>query len=142
MSGGRGGVWTQLPTFDSESKSAKIQNSLCRGGGVQTQLKIFHSEPKSAKIRNSLCWWGLGEGGDHHYVTHVRHLVRIWGELQHFDNKIFHQARATASQIVSYKCATFSQFCVKIPRSEETFRLAPELSLELIIITNTITLHN
>ena len=34
---GRGGVHDgQLPTFDAESKSAKIQNSLCvrgRGGG-------------------------------------------------------------------------------------------------------------
>ena len=49
--GGGGGVWTQLPTFDPESKSAKIQNSLCQWeGGVQTQRSTFDPESKSANI--------------------------------------------------------------------------------------------
>ena len=30
---GGGGVNDKLPTIDAESKSAKIQNSLCGGGG-------------------------------------------------------------------------------------------------------------
>ena len=49
-------------------------------------------------------WGGGGGGGGREAITivkHVRYLVRIWGELQYFDNKIFHQARASASQIVS-----------------------------------------
>ena len=74
--GGGGVVWNQLPTFHPESKSAKIQNSLCNQGG------------------------GGGGGGWRRRggANFVRHLVRIWGELQNFDNKIFHQARASTSQ--------------------------------------------
>ena len=40
--------------------------------------------------------WGWGErGGDY-----VRHLVRIWGELQNFDKNFFHLLSPTAPQIV------------------------------------------
>ena len=39
----------QLPTFDAESKSAKIPKSLY-GGGVKIQLPIFDAQSKSAKI--------------------------------------------------------------------------------------------
>ena len=62
--GGGGGVGDgQLPTFDAESKSAKISNSLCGGGGGvgDGQLPTFDAECKSAKIPNSLC--GYWEGG-------------------------------------------------------------------------------
>ena len=36
---GVGGTWTHVPTFDAESKSSEIQNSLCPArwrGGVRT----------------------------------------------------------------------------------------------------------
>ena len=46
-------VGVQLPTFDVESKSAKIPNSLYSGGGGEVQLPTFDAESKS-KIPNSL----------------------------------------------------------------------------------------
>ena len=62
--GGGGGVSDgQLPTFDAESKSAKIPNSLCEwgGGGVgDGQLPTFDTESKFAKIPKSLCGWRGG----------------------------------------------------------------------------------
>ena len=66
--GGWGGgvVWNPLPTFDPESKSPKIQNSLghVRGGGwrggVWNPLPTF--DPKSKQIQNS-CVSGGGGGG-------------------------------------------------------------------------------
>ena len=64
----------QLPTFDAESKSAKIQNSLYSwgGGGVgDDQLSTFHTVSESAKIKKFLyggvcvcgAWWWGGGGG-------------------------------------------------------------------------------
>ena len=53
-----------IPTFDAESKSVKIQNSLYGGEvGVQTQLSTFDAESKSAKIQNSLYGGGGGLSG-------------------------------------------------------------------------------
>ena len=117
--GGGGGFLTQIPTFDPESQSAKIPY-ISGGRGVQTQLPTFDPESKSAKIQNSLSVGGGSSRPNFQllilnlnllkskilFVTwrganYVRHLVRIWGELQNFDNNIFHQARASASQIVS-----------------------------------------
>ena len=37
----REGIWNELPTFDQESKSAKIQNSLSGGSGTNFQLLIL-----------------------------------------------------------------------------------------------------
>ena len=52
----------QLPTFDAESKSAKIPKSLYGGGGMHDgQLPTFDAESKSAKIPKSL--YGGGGGG-------------------------------------------------------------------------------
>ena len=57
-----GEAGTQLPTFDAESKSAKIPCTVCvcwgwrgGGGGAGTQLPTFDAEIKSAKIPISLC---------------------------------------------------------------------------------------
>ena len=54
MSGGGGGCWwNQFPTFDAESKFAKIPNSHVRwgGGGVWwNQFPTFDAESKFAKI--------------------------------------------------------------------------------------------
>ena len=79
VSGGGVGVWNQLPTFDPESKSAKIHKSLCK--------------------------WGGGGGGRADYV---RHLVRIWGGLQNFDKefstkpeRVHHSFRAETNKSVS-----------------------------------------
>ena len=61
--GGRYG--SQLPTFDAESKNAKIPNSFYGGGGgdgAGNQLSTFDAESKSAKIPNPH-FWGDGEGG-------------------------------------------------------------------------------
>ena len=45
VSWGGGGVRNQLPTFDPESKSPKIQNSLCQlgggGGGSGTNFQLL-----------------------------------------------------------------------------------------------------
>ena len=60
--GGGGGTGNQLPTFDAESKSAKITNSLYGGGGAGHQLpkgKCKISEPKS----QSEIYISGGEGG-------------------------------------------------------------------------------
>ena len=59
----RGG--NKLPTFDAESKSAKVPNSLYEkgGGGVKNELPTFDAESKSAKISNSLYEKGGGGGG-------------------------------------------------------------------------------
>ena len=58
---GGGGVHDgQLPTFDAESKSAKIPNLLGKGGVHDGQLPTFDTESKSAKIPNLL---GGGGGG-------------------------------------------------------------------------------
>ena len=56
----------QLPTFDAESKSAKIQSLFKVGGGggeVSNQLSTFDAESKSAEIWKSLYGWGrVGTG--------------------------------------------------------------------------------
>ena len=65
-----GGVGNdQSPTFDAESKSAKIQNSLYSWEGIgHDQFPTFDAESKSAKIQNSL--YSLGGGGcDAQFVT-------------------------------------------------------------------------
>ena len=62
----RGGGFgdSQLPTFDAESKSAKIPKSLHSGGGGggvhDSQLPTFDAESKSAKIPKSLYGGGGG----------------------------------------------------------------------------------
>ena len=56
----RGVSGTQLSTFDAESKSAKILNSLHSRWGSWNQLPIFDAESKSTKILNSLYIWGGG----------------------------------------------------------------------------------
>ena len=53
--GGGGVVNDKLPTFDAESKSAKIPNSLygvvgAGVGGVGNELLVFDAESKYAKI--------------------------------------------------------------------------------------------
>ena len=52
----------QLPTFDAESKFAKIPKSLYGGGGGvhDSQLPTFDAESKSAKIPKSLYGGGRG----------------------------------------------------------------------------------
>ena len=57
MVGGGGGVTDQLPTFDAESKSAKIPNSLYNWRGRGNQLSTFDAESKSAKIRGGGGVW-------------------------------------------------------------------------------------
>ena len=58
MGGGGGGLHdSQLPTFDAESKSAKIPKSLYQGGR-KIQLPTFDAESKSAIVPNL-----VGEGG-------------------------------------------------------------------------------
>ena len=54
---------SQLPTFDDESKSAKIPKSLYGGGVHDGQLPTFDAESKSAKIPKS------GGGGGASWLT-------------------------------------------------------------------------
>ena len=58
MGGAVGG--NQFPTFDAESKFAKIQFPFSWGGGGWNQLSIFDAEFKFAKIQNSQVRWGRG----------------------------------------------------------------------------------
>ena len=54
------GAWQ--PTFDAESKNAKILNSHLAGG--KCWRPTFDAESKNAKIPNShCCRWGGGVGG-------------------------------------------------------------------------------
>ena len=98
-------VRNQLSTFDLKSKSAKIQNSLCqrRVGGSRNQLLLLILSVNLLKSRIPFVNRGGEWGGGGGVADYVRHLVRIWGELQNFDNKIFHQAKASASKIVSVR---------------------------------------
>ena len=60
LGGWGGGVGNQLPTFDAESKSAKIPKSHFRGvGGGGIQLSTFNAESNSGKIPKSH-FWGAG----------------------------------------------------------------------------------
>ena len=71
--GGRGsGI--HVPTFDAESQSPKIQNSLCLGGGggggIGSGIPVltFHAESQSAKIQIPCV---LGGGGSRGSGIHV-----------------------------------------------------------------------
>ena len=81
--GGRGQVTAnfQLPTFDPESKSAKMPNSLCAGGG--------------------------GGGGGRWWPTFSQFqcwpVVRVCHALQKNDTKIYTPDWVSASQIVSLR---------------------------------------
>ena len=61
---GGGGPRINVPTFDAEFKSAKIQNSLCLGpgeeGGLWSMFQLLNAEFKSAKTPNSPCLVGGG----------------------------------------------------------------------------------
>ena len=71
------------------------------GSGTNFQLLILSLNLLKSKIP-FVNRQGEGEGRP----GYVRHQVRIWGELQNFDSKIFHQARSSASQIVSVRRLT------------------------------------
>ena len=60
--GGGGGVSRQ-PTFDAESKNAKIQISIFKGGGGGgvSCRPTFDAESKNAKIQISIFFWGGGQ---------------------------------------------------------------------------------
>ena len=66
--GGRGevGGGKQFPTFDAESKFAKIPNAHVQGWGwgglVRNQFPTFDAESKFAKIPNSHVQGGGGKG--------------------------------------------------------------------------------
>ena len=71
--------WTGLKMVprNPDSKSAKIQNSLCQfggGGGSDDQLPTFDAESKSAKNQIFL-WGGGGEGGGEGPVTNFQLLM-------------------------------------------------------------------
>ena len=107
---GWGGTWIHVPTFGAESKSAKIQNSVCPvgrwgGGGIH-----FWLGGGGARVPGSMFQLfdpgegGGGEGGGEsvqRVLVYGRHLVRIWGELKNFEKNFFHSLRLTASQKVS-----------------------------------------
>ena len=102
----------QLPTFDGESKSAKTEFPYVQWGrGVCNQLPTLDPESKPTNqislclvgggwLTNCWCWvqnclkskfplsTGVGEGkwGRGGAPDYVRNLMRIWGELQNFDN--------------------------------------------------------
>ena len=59
------GGGSQFPTFDAESKFAKIQSSHFQGGGgLVNQLSTFDAEFKFAKIQKfHVQWWGRGGVG-------------------------------------------------------------------------------
>ena len=61
--GGGGGVGNQLPTFDAQSKSAKMWQFHYGGGGEGCdQLPTFDAESKCAEIPKS--HYGGGRGGE------------------------------------------------------------------------------
>ena len=80
-----GGFWNQLPTSDPELHLLKSKISYvsgdgwgCQHGGrLQNQLP---TESNSAKI-SKIHFVNRGRGGEGGFY-YVRHLVRIWGELQ------------------------------------------------------------
>ena len=96
------------PNFQLLILSLYLLNPKCLsqwGGQSGSIFQPFDPESKSA------CKWGEWRRGVPDYV---RHLVRIWGELQHSDNKIFHQARVSKSQIVSmWRLKIHGRFSVK-----------------------------
>ena len=75
---------------------------------------------------SGVCVGGGGGGEVVTIVKHVRHLVRIWGELQHFDNKIFHQARVSASQD-SLVCVRQMILCIGKILQDFSFLMIPQL---------------
>ena len=77
----KGSRWSRaLPTFDAESKSTKIPNSLCGGGagegGSGVQLQTFDAESKSAKIPNSLYGGGRSLGPNFQLLMPSINLIK------------------------------------------------------------------
>ena len=49
-------------------------------------------------LKSQIPYVGGGGGGEGGVPNYVRHLVRIWGELQNFDKNCFHLLTPTVSQ--------------------------------------------
>ena len=63
------------------------------GGGGDGLSQLLMLRPKLPKTQIPCFWEGV--------FDYVRHLMRIWGELQNFDKNFSHSLKASASQIVS-----------------------------------------
>ena len=98
--GGGDGGWEPTFNFDAEARSVIIPKSHC--GGVGRGANWWTSNFQNLSPNLDFLFLRGGGGGFRLVNTNIWcwHLVRIWGELQKIDKKMFHPVLVSASQLV------------------------------------------